>query len=86
MASKSTNQNNSYWITIEGDVETSGLDQNGKLVIGKQRLPQLRNIRDLLEKLQNSFKIENYVCAFEKGTSDVISVILVYFRCAFQVE
>ena len=64
MASKSTNQNNSYWITIEGDVETSGLDQNGKLVIGKQRLPQLRNIRDLLEKLQNSSKIENYVCAF----------------------
>jgi hypothetical protein len=64
MASNSTNQNNSYWITILGDVETSGLDQNGKFVIGKQRLPQLRNIRDLLEKLQNSSKIENYVCAF----------------------
>jgi hypothetical protein len=71
----------SYWITIEGDVETE-VNESFKFKVSKQKLPHLRNIRDLLEALHNSSKIEYYVCAFEKGDSNVISVNLVYFGCA----
>ena len=90
MASNKVNQvkagKKSFWITIEGDVETNGRDENGKLANGYQRLPQLRNIKNMLESLQNASKIESYVCAFEKGSCDIISVNLVYFRCAFEVS
>ena len=70
-----------YWFTVEGDVETQIPNDRGKIVAGPQRLPALEKIRDILELLYGEEKIEQYVCAHERGTTAVISVNIVYLRC-----
>ena len=60
--------NQSYWLIIEGDCENET----------NQRLPKLTKIRTLLEALYSFGRIRQYVCSYEKGSSNINSIILVY--------